>query len=184
MSDTVEFEKTEITEEHASVAAIDAAVAAGEVAAAVEIDVKAVQSREIELRKALGMSRRQLAVELGWTESRVWYLEQEGVRLDVERNVADLKRMLTMVVLLTQAGWAKATVKATTAKTDTGATQKLVAAAVAEAVAKARAAHAEDLAVLRAKLQAMLDDAKAKSKSSKPFTELLSVIDGMQWTAE
>jgi hypothetical protein len=161
--------------------------ARGAVKVKVEIsveDMKSVQAQEITTRKELGMSRRELSVEMGWTESRVWYLEQKGVRLDVERNTLDIRAMLVKLIDLKREGWTRPSVKTAKAVTPGTDVKALVATAVAEAVATARTAHAADLSTLLTAVENLLLEAKAKKSGTKGYAALVETISGMQWSAE
>jgi ribosome-binding protein aMBF1 (putative translation factor) len=161
-------------------------ILAEDIAATVEIsveDIKSVQAQVIADRKTLGLSRRQMSVEMGWTESRVWYLEQEGVRLDVERNSLDIRAMIVKLIDLKAAGWVKPSVTKPRVVLGTD-TKAVVTQAVAEALTTAREAQGESLNALADLVQELLDEAKAKKAATKPLTRVLEAISEIKWTEQ
>lgn len=165
----------------------DVLAAAVAVARAAGNDFRGMQKLVVELRKKIGMSRRWLSEEMHWTESRVWYLEQETTS-ETDQNFLDLMVMTTRVQELASGEWKKPTVRAAKASpavtTVTVDVKAIVGTAVAEAVDVARKAYAEDLSVLTALVQSKLDAAKAKKTSVKPFAEIIEAIQAIQWSAK
>jgi transcriptional regulator with XRE-family HTH domain len=184
------FKENEMTENETTATVTDAVA---EVAAEIEANAKIAESKiaethairinETEARKALGMSRRQLSEELGWTESRVWYLEQESMDHSAERNIVDLKLMAAKIVELTKAGWAKPTIRRLPGTAVvTADTKEIVAKAVADALDVQRRQFAEALGVISDITTMRMDEAKAKKSSTKPFQTILDAISSLQWS--
>jgi hypothetical protein len=146
-------------------------------------DAQSVQETMINLRKELGMSRRQLSEAMGWTESRVWYLEQTTIDYKNERNLTDMGTMTAKLQELKEAGWAKPTVRSQSAGLGTR-DKEIVATAVAEAVAAVRATLGEELEILTTLVQSKLDEAKAKKTNTKGYAEILEAIKTLKWSAE
>lgn len=150
---------------------------------------KTLQAEVAKLRKEMGLSRRALADSIGWTESRVWYLEQEGVRLDVQRNAEDLGTLQQHMEELKAAGWVKPTVKtaarAAAPKKDEGWFTKdqldEALASQVKIVAELRQTHADELTTLRSLVQAKIDEAKAKKAGTAALMQVLGTINDMVW---
>lgn len=157
-------------------------------AAAARVDPKDLQAAVERVRKEMGLSRRALADSIEWTESRVWYLGQESVRLDVERNVEDLGKLQMHMELLKARGWAKPTVKtaaraakATKAEGFTKAQVDELLADSVKATADLRAKHADQLAALKQTLQVKIDEAKAKKSGTAALVAVLGMVEDMVW---
>lgn len=191
--ESTEHTVDEIVAEQAAIVAVveETAVEAAEIAAAqTATDPSVLQAEVAKDRKAMGLSRRALADSIGWTESRVWYLEQAGVRLDVQRNVEDLSSLLVHMTELRVAGWAKPTVKtaartAKAAKKDEGwFTKDQLDEALAASVKAAedlRAKHADQLAALKQTVEVKLAEAKAKKAGTAALVAIQGMIDDMVW---
>lgn len=177
--------------------ATDIVIEAGE--GSTEEQARKTQNAAVLARKALSMSRRQLSVELGWTESRVWYLEQDSIVYGNERNLADLRAMLTKLTLCISDGWTKPSVKTAMATTTKASGPRADALALqvryAELqerydVLKARLQDEQKtiksvglvIATVHAFVSNAIDEAKAKKSSTKALAEVERLLGEIVWS--